>query len=64
MIDQGYGGDAKSYSVTVEVVDAASRQRIGIQTFEVRGTTTFGGTTAAQAPIGSAGNECEITKVA
>lgn len=57
-------GDATSYSVTVEVLDAASRQRIGIQTFEVRGTTTFGGTTAAQAPIGPAGIECKIAKVA
>jgi hypothetical protein len=57
-------GDATSYSVTVEVLDAASRQRIGVQTFEVRGTTTFGGTTAAQAPMGSAGIECKIAKVA
>lgn len=57
-------GDATSYSVTVVVLDAASQQRIGGQTFEVRGTTTFGGTTAAQAPIGSAGIDCKITKVA
>jgi hypothetical protein len=57
-------GDAAGYSVTVEVVDAASRQRIGIQTFEVRGTTHFGGTTAAQVPIGPAGIECKIAKVA
>ncbi|MGI5205092.1 hypothetical protein ACQEU6_26385 [Spirillospora sp. CA-108201] len=57
-------GDATSYSVTVEVLDAASHQRIGLQTFQVRGTNTFGGTTAAQAPIGSAGIECKITKVA
>jgi hypothetical protein len=57
-------GDATRYSVTVEVLDAASKQRIGVQTFEVRGTTTFGGTTAAQAPIGAAGIECKITKVA
>jgi hypothetical protein len=57
-------GDSARYSVTVEVVDAASRQRIGIQTFEVRGTTTFEGTTAAQAPIGPAGIDCKITKVA
>ncbi|WP_344957192.1 hypothetical protein [Actinomadura miaoliensis] len=57
-------GDATSYSVTVEVLDAASHQRIGLQTFEVRGTNTFGGTTAAQAPIGPAGIECKITKVA
>lgn len=57
-------GDATSYSVTVEVLDAASRQRIGLQTFEVRGTKTFGGTSAAQAPIGPAGIECKISKVA
>ncbi|WP_405070790.1 hypothetical protein OG558_14805 [Kribbella sp. NBC_01510] len=44
-------GDAASYSVTVDVLDAASHQRIGGQTFEVRGTTTFGGTTPAQAPL-------------
>jgi hypothetical protein len=57
-------GDATSYSVTVDVLDAASQQRIGGQTFEVRGTTTFGGTTPAQAPIGPAGIECKIAKVA
>ncbi|MFD0850980.1 hypothetical protein ACFQ07_01975 [Actinomadura adrarensis] len=57
-------GDASRYSVTVEVLDAASQQRIGLQTFEVRGTTTFGGTSAAQAPIGPAGIECKIAKVA
>lgn len=57
-------GDATSYSVTVEVLDTASQQRIGVQTFEVRGTTSFGGTTAAQAPIGPAGIECKIAKVA
>ncbi|WP_406048896.1 hypothetical protein [Kribbella sp. NBC_00889] len=57
-------GDATSYSVTVDVLDAASHQRIGGQTFEVRGTTTFGGTTPAQAPIGPAGIECKIAKVA
>ncbi|MBC6462072.1 hypothetical protein [Actinomadura sp. HBU206391] len=56
-------GDATRYSVTVEVLDAASQQRIGVQTFEVRGTTTFGGTTGAQAPIGPAGIECKIAKV-
>lgn len=56
-------GDATSYSVTVDVLDAATQQRIGGQTFEVRGTTTFGGTTAAQAPIGPAGIDCKITKV-
>jgi hypothetical protein len=57
-------GDARSYSVTVDVLDAASQQRIGGQTFEVRDTTTFGGTTAAQAPIGAAGIDCKIAKVA
>lgn len=57
-------GDASSYSVTVDVLDAASQQRIGGQTFEVRGTTTFGGTTTAEAPIGPAGIECKIAKVA
>ncbi len=57
-------GDAKSYTVTVDVFDAASQQRIGGQTFEVRGTTTFGGTTPAQAPIGPAGINCKITNVA
>jgi hypothetical protein len=57
-------GDAASYVVTVDVLDAASQQRIGGQTFEVRGTTTFEGTTPAQAPIGSAGIGCKIVKVA
>jgi hypothetical protein len=57
-------GDAASYSVTVDVLDAASQQRIGGQTFEVRGTTTFGGTTPAQAAIGPAGIDCKIVKVA
>jgi hypothetical protein len=57
-------GDARNYSVTVDVLDAASQQRIGGQTFEVRGTTTFGGTTPAEAPIGSAGIDCKIVKVA
>ncbi|MCO6009118.1 hypothetical protein NE236_29500 [Actinoallomurus purpureus] len=57
-------GDATSYSVTVEVLDAASHQRIGVQTFEVRGTTSFGGNTAAQVPVGPAGIECKIAKVA
>jgi hypothetical protein len=56
-------GDAASYTVAVDVFDASSQQRIGGQTFEVRGTTTFGGTTAAQAPIGPAGIDCKITKV-
>jgi hypothetical protein len=57
-------GDATSYSVTVEVLDAASHQRIGVQTFEVRGTTSFGGNATAQLPVGPAGIECKITKVA
>ncbi|MBO2458907.1 hypothetical protein [Actinomadura violacea] len=57
-------GNATRYSVTVEVLDAASRQRIGLQTFEVQGTNAFRGTTAAQAPIGHGGIECKITKVA
>ncbi|MFD0689680.1 hypothetical protein [Actinomadura fibrosa] len=57
-------GDATRYSVTVEVVDAASDRRIGRRTFEVRGANTFGGTTAAQAPIGSGGINCKIVKVA
>lgn len=57
-------GDATRYSVTVEVLDAASHQRIGLQTFEVRGTNAFEGTTEAQAPIGPSGIECKITKVA
>ena len=57
-------GDSPNYSVTVEVLDATSHQQIGGQTFEVRGTTTFGGTTPAEAPIGPAGIECKITKVA
>jgi hypothetical protein len=56
-------GDAASYSVTVEVLDAATQQLMSTQTFEVRGTTTFGGTTAAQAPIGPAGIDCKITNV-
>ncbi|MDN3353754.1 hypothetical protein [Actinomadura sp. DC4] len=57
-------GDAASYSVTVEVLDAASHQKIGSQTFEVHGTTSFGGNTAARVPVGSAGIECKIAKVA
>jgi hypothetical protein len=57
-------GDATNYSVTVDVLDAASQQRIGGQTFEVRGTTTFGGTTPTEAPLGSAGIDCKIVKVA
>ncbi|HEU5023411.1 MAG TPA: hypothetical protein VFV01_00680 [Spirillospora sp.] len=57
-------GNATRYSVTVEVLDAASHQRIGLQTFDVQGTKAFEGTTAAQAPIGPAGIECKIVKVA
>ncbi|KAB2389989.1 hypothetical protein [Actinomadura montaniterrae] len=57
-------GNATRYAVTVEVLDAASRQRIGLQTFDVRGTKAFAGTTPAQAPIGPAGIECKIVKVA
>lgn len=56
-------GDATNYSVTVEVLDAASQQKIGGQTFEVRGETTFGGTALAQAPVGTAGIECKVSKV-
>ncbi|MFB4318397.1 hypothetical protein [Actinomadura sp. 21ATH] len=56
-------GDSTKYTITVEVLDAASDQRIGSQTFEVRNTKSFGGTTAAQAPIGPAGIECKIVKV-
>ncbi|QKW32852.1 hypothetical protein HUT06_01380 [Actinomadura sp. NAK00032] len=57
-------GDASRYKVTVEVLDAASRQSIGETTFDVRDTTTFSGTTAAQAPVGPKGIDCRITKVA
>lgn len=56
-------GNATTYTVTVEVLDAASKQRIGLQTFQVEGTETFGGTTPAQAPIGPAGIICKILKV-
>lgn len=56
-------GDSSRFTVTVEVLDAATKQRIAEQTFDVRGTTTFGGTTAAQAPMGPAGIECRIAKV-
>lgn len=62
-VDDAPGGNAADYAVTVEVFDTASRQRLAVQTFEVHGTTTFGGTTAAQAPLGPDGIECEITKV-
>jgi hypothetical protein len=57
-------GDATNYSVTVDVLDAGSHQRISVQTFEVRGTTSFGGNTAARVPVGPAGIECKIAKVA
>lgn len=56
-------GDASRYKVTVEVLDAETKQRIGEATYDVRGTTTFGGTTPAQTPVGSSGIECRITKV-
>ena len=56
-------GDASKYLVTVDVLDAATQQRIGGQTFEVRDTTTFGGTTAAEAAIGPYGIDCKISKV-
>ncbi|WP_345362619.1 hypothetical protein [Actinoallomurus liliacearum] len=49
--------------MTVEVLDTVTKQRLAVQTFEVRGTTTFGGTTPAQAPVGLAGIECRIAKV-
>lgn len=56
-------GDATEYAVTVEVLDAASKQRIALQTFNVHGTTTFNGTAPAAAPIGPTGIECKITEV-
>lgn len=56
-------GDASRYKVTVEVLDAASKQRLAERTFDVRGTRTFSGTTAAQGPVGQAGIECQITNV-
>ncbi|MFD0899468.1 hypothetical protein [Actinomadura sediminis] len=56
-------GDSSRFKVTVEVLDAATKERIGQRTFDVRDTTTFSGTTAAQAPVGPAGIECRITKV-
>ncbi|TDD65041.1 hypothetical protein E1293_40740 [Actinomadura darangshiensis] len=57
-------GDSSRFKVTVEVLDSATKQRIGEATFDVRDTTTFGGTTPAQAPVGPAGIECRIAKVA
>ncbi|CNF00290.1 Uncharacterised protein [Mycobacterium tuberculosis] len=45
------------------MLDAASKQRIGEVTFDVRDTATFGGTTAAQAPVGPKGIDCRIAKV-
>lgn len=56
-------GDSSRFKVTVEVLDAATKQRISEATFDVRGTTTFGGTTPAQASVGPAGIECRIAKV-
>ncbi|QFG23715.1 hypothetical protein [Actinomadura sp. WMMB 499] len=56
-------GDSSRFTVTVEVLDTATKQRLAEQTFEVRGTTTFGGTTPAQAPVSPAGIECRITEV-
>ena len=56
-------GDSSRFKVTVEVLDAASKQPIGEATFDVRDTTTFGGTTPAQAAVGPAGIECRIAKV-
>ncbi|MEV5754904.1 hypothetical protein AB0L00_44485 [Actinoallomurus sp. NPDC052308] len=56
-------GDSPHFTVTVEVLDTATKQRLAVQTFEVRGTTTFGGTTPAQAPVGPAGIDCRIAKV-
>ncbi|GAA0366171.1 hypothetical protein NE235_02555 [Actinoallomurus spadix] len=62
-IDGTISGDAPHFTVTVEVLDAATKQRLAVRTFEVRGTTKFGGTTPAQAPLGPAGIECRISKV-
>ncbi|MFC5751570.1 hypothetical protein [Actinomadura rugatobispora] len=56
-------GDSSRFKVTVEVLDAATKQRIGERTFDVRDTTTFSGATAAQASVGPAGIECRIAKV-
>ncbi|GAA3946006.1 hypothetical protein GCM10023085_30170 [Actinomadura viridis] len=56
-------GDSSRFTVTVEVLDAATKQRLAEQTFEVRDTTTFGGTTAVQASAGPDGIECRIAKV-
>ncbi len=41
-------GDSSRFKVTVEVLDAATKQRIGEATFDVRDTTTFSGTTATR----------------
>ncbi|OLT35571.1 hypothetical protein BJF79_32285 [Actinomadura sp. CNU-125] len=62
-IDGTIRGESSRFEVTVEVLDTATKQRLALQTFEVSGTTTFGGTTPAQAPVGSAGIECRITEV-
>ncbi|MGK5552412.1 hypothetical protein ACSNOI_12440 [Actinomadura kijaniata] len=56
-------GDSSRFQVTVEVLDAATGRRIGQQTFDVRDTKAFSGTTRAQAPPGPAGIECRIAKV-
>ncbi|MGI5166253.1 hypothetical protein ACQEU3_18025 [Spirillospora sp. CA-253888] len=56
-------GDSSRFKVTVEVLDAATGQRIGQRTFDVRDTTTFSGTTPAEAAAGPAGIECRITEV-
>ncbi|MQY07182.1 hypothetical protein [Actinomadura macrotermitis] len=62
-IDGTIKGDSNRFQVTVEVLDAATKQRIGERTFDVRDTTTFSGTTPAQTPPGPAGIDCRITKV-
>ncbi|MFI6517883.1 hypothetical protein ACIBF1_20170 [Spirillospora sp. NPDC050679] len=56
-------GDSSRFKVTVEVLDAATKQRIGGRTFDVRDTTAFSGTTPAQAPAGPEGIECRIVEV-
>ncbi|MFC9970263.1 hypothetical protein ACFVH6_05100 [Spirillospora sp. NPDC127200] len=56
-------GDSSRFKVKVEVLDAATKQRIGERTFDVRDTTTFSGTTEAQAPAGPEGIDCRIVEV-
>ncbi|RSN64515.1 MULTISPECIES: hypothetical protein [Actinomadura] len=56
-------GDASRYKVTVEVLDAETKQRIAEQTFDVRDTATFGGTTPSRISASPTGIECRITKV-